>query len=57
MNYAFLRVVELLQTANSPGETAKAMALADKLPLDDQQRALLAQELIRATVRCKGCTS
>jgi hypothetical protein len=55
MSYAFLRIIETLQNANGPDDTKRAMALADKLNLDDQQRGLIARELIAATARCQRC--
>lgn len=55
MNCAFLRIIEALQNANGPDDTKRALALADKLNLDDQQRGLITQELIAATARCQRC--
>ena len=55
MSYAFLRIIEALQSADGPDDTKRAMALADKLNLDDQQRGLIARELIAATARCQRC--
>jgi hypothetical protein len=55
MSFAFLRIIEALQNSNSPDDTKWALALADKLPLDDHQRGLIARELIAATARCQRC--
>jgi hypothetical protein len=51
----FLQVLEMISRADSPAETQRALAIAEKLPLSDAERGMIARELIAATARCKRC--
>jgi hypothetical protein len=52
MNFGFMAALNALRTAKSPEEARTAIAAAEKLPLSDYERGLLAGALVEASARC-----
>ena len=51
MNY-FMSALNALRNASSPEEARRVIDAAEKLPLSDYERGLLAGALVEATARC-----
>ena len=56
MNFGFVSALNALHNASSPEEARKAITAAEKLPLSDYERGLLAGALVEASARCSRCS-
>jgi hypothetical protein len=56
MDPGFMSTLNALKNANSPEEVRRAIDAAEKLPLSDYERGLLAAALVEASARCARCS-
>ena len=55
MNFGFMSALNALRNASSPEEARRAIDAAERLPLSDYERGLLAGALVEASARCRTC--
>ena len=56
MNYGFMAAFAALRRASTPEEARRAIDAAEKLPLSNYERGLLAGALVEASSRCSRCS-
>jgi hypothetical protein len=56
MVYGFMSALNALRNASTPEEARQAIDAAEKLPLSDYERGLLAGALVEASARCSRCS-
>jgi hypothetical protein len=56
MNYGFMSALNALRNSSTPEEARQAITAAEKLPLSDYERGLLAGALVEASARCSRCS-
>jgi hypothetical protein len=56
MNFGFMAALNALRNAGTPEEARRAINAAEKLPLSDYERGLLAGALVEASARCARCS-